>query len=233
MQPTCKTCGQKGPHKCFGLISAIPEKPKYEEDKPKLIIQLSGKKRAGKDTIAKYLTTALETAYDYKVEVLSFAEPMKEIIATILGLSLEDLDLFKNRHEIYKLRFINTESNTPLFSTNCRTILQLFGSDAMKKWFGNDVWANLLNQRIKDSTADVIIIPDWRFEIEEITSSLKIRISSNNCDLKDTHVSETELDSYEHFDLLLNNDDYKLTQQQIEWLVATDIRFKDLNASRA
>ena len=98
----------------------------------------------------------------------------------------------------------------------------------MKKWFGNDVWANLLNQRIKDSTADVIIIPDWRFEIEEITSSLKIRINSNQCDLNDTHVSETELDSYSHFDLLLNNDDYKLTQQQIEWLVATDTRFKDL-----
>lgn len=228
MQPICKTCGQKGPHKCFGLISAIPEKPKYEEDKPKLIIQLSGKKRAGKDTIAKYLTTALETAYDYKVEVMSFAEPMKDIIATILGLSLEDLDLFKNRNDIYRLRVIDTDGNIPLHTTDCRQILQQFGSEAMKKWFGNDVWANLLNQRIKDSTADVIIIPDWRFEIEEITSSLKIRISSNNCDLKDTHVSETELDSYEHFDLLLNNDDYKLTQQQIEWLVATDTRFKGL-----
>jgi hypothetical protein len=195
---------------------------------PKIIIQLSGKKRAGKDTIAKYLTTALETAYDYKVEVMSFAEPMKDIIATILGLSLEDLDLFKNRNDIYRLRVIDTDGNIPLHTTDCRQILQQFGSEAMKKWFGNDVWVTLLNQRIKDSTADVIIIPDWRFEIEEITSSLKIRISSNNCDLKDTHVSETELDSYEHFDLLLNNDDYKLTQQQIEWLVATDTRFKGL-----
>lgn len=194
--------------------------------RPKLVIQLSGKKRAGKDTVAKYLTTALETAYDYKVEVMSFAEPMKEIISTTLGISLEDLDLFKNRNDIYRLRVIDTESNTPLHTTDCRQILQQFGSESMKKWFGNDVWSNLLNQRIKDSTADVIIIPDWRFEIEEITSSLKIRISSNNCDLNDTHVSEISLDNYEHFDLLLNNDDYKLTQQQIEWLVATDTRFK-------
>lgn len=226
MQPICKTCGQKGPHKCFGLISSIPEKPKYEENKPKLIIQLSGKKRAGKDTVAKYLTTALETAYDYKVDVISFAEPMKNIIATTLGISLEDLDLFKNRDDIYRLRVIDLDSSTPLRSTDCRQILQQFGSEAMKKWFGNDVWVNLLNQRIKDSTADVIIIPDWRFQIEELTSSLKIRVNSNLCDLNDTHVSETELDSYEHFDLVLNNDDYKLTQQQIEWLVATDQRFK-------
>jgi len=194
--------------------------------KSQLIIQLSGKKRAGKDTVAKYLATALETAYDYKVEVMSFAEPMKEIISTTLGISLEDLDLFKNRNDIYRLRVIDTESNTPLHTTDCRQILQQFGSESMKKWFGNDVWSNLLNQRIKDSTADVIIIPDWRFEIEEITSSLKIRINSNNCDLNDTHVSEISLDNYEHFDLLLNNDDYKLTQQQIEWLVATDTRFK-------
>lgn len=194
--------------------------------KSQLIIQLSGKKRAGKDTVAKYLATALETAYDYKVEVMSFAEPMKDIISTTLGISLEDLDLFKNRNDIYRLRVIDTESNTPLHTTDCRQILQQFGSESMKKWFGNDVWSNLLNQRIKDSTADVIIIPDWRFEIEEITSSLKIRINSNNCDLNDTHVSEISLDNYEHFDLLLNNDDYKLTQQQIEWLVATDTRFK-------
>lgn len=195
--------------------------------KPKLVIQLSGKKRAGKDTVAKYLTTALETAYDYKVEVMSFAEPMKEIISTTLGISLEDLDLFKNRNDIYKIRVIDTETLLYTQTTDCRQILQQFGSEAMKKWFGNDVWSNLLNQRIKDSTADVIIIPDWRFEIEEITSSLKIRINSNNCDLNDTHVSEISLDNYEHFDLLLNNDDYKLTQQQIEWLVATDTRFKE------
>lgn len=196
--------------------------------RPQLIIQLSGKKRAGKDTVARYLTTALETAYDYKVEVMSFAEPMKDIAATILSISLEDLDLYKNRNEIYKVGFIDFQSDTSLHTTDCRQILQKLGTEAMKKWFGNDVWANLLNQRIKDSTADVIIIPDWRFEIEEITSSLKVRINSNQCDLNDTHVSETELDSYSHFDLLLNNDNYKLTQQQIEWLVATDTRFKDL-----
>lgn len=196
--------------------------------RPQLIIQLSGKKRAGKDTVARYLTTALETAYDYKVEVMSFAEPMKDIAATILGISLEDLDNCKNNIEQYHLIINNNYSSKIEHRTNCRYLLQKLGSEAMKKWFGNDVWANLLNQRIKDSTADVIIIPDWRFEIEEITSSLKIRINSNQCDLNDTHVSETELDSYSHFDLLLNNDDYKLTQQQIEWLVATDIRFKDL-----
>lgn len=196
--------------------------------KPKLIIQLSGKKRAGKDTVARYLTTALETAYDYKVEVLSFAEPMKDIAATILGITLEDLDEYKNDIQQFGLIIQNNYDTATEHRTNCRSFLQKLGSDAMKKWFGNDVWVNILNQRIKTSTADVIIIPDWRFEIEEITSSLKIRINSNQCDLKDTHVSETELDSYNHFDLLLNNDDYKLTQQQIEWLVVTDTRFKDL-----
>lgn len=32
MQPICKTCGQKGPHKCFGLIPPAIG-PKYDEGK--------------------------------------------------------------------------------------------------------------------------------------------------------------------------------------------------------
>lgn len=196
--------------------------------KSQLIIQLSGKKRAGKDTVAKYLATALETIYDYKVEILSYAEPLKDITATILDISLEDLDLYKNRNEIYKVGFIDSQSDTSLHTTDCRQILQKLGTEAIKKWFGNDVWASLLNQRIKTSTADVIIIPDWRFEIEEITGSMKIRINSNMCDITDTHTSETSLDSYPHFNLILDNDNYNLTQPRIEWLVSTDQRFKEL-----
>ena len=156
---------------------------------------------------------------------MSFAEPMKAIAATILGITPEQLDEYKNDFVQFGLIIQNNYDSATEHRTNCREFLQRLGSDAIKPWFGNDVWSKLLLGRIENSTADVIIIPDWRFEIEEITSSLKIRITSNMCDLTDTHVSETELDNYPAFDLILNNDNYNLTQPQIEWLVSTDRRF--------
>lgn len=181
-----------------------------------LIIQISGKKRSGKDTLAKFLANIF-TEHGKTVEVISYAEPMKDIAVTILDVTPEQLDTFKNEPELYKLTTVN-QANNLVTVTNYRSVLQLLGSEAMKKWFGPNVWADLLNSRIAKSTADIIIIPDWRFKSETIYDSIKVRMLTH-IESTDTHISEIDLDNYTDFDMYIDNIDYKLTQHTVNELI--------------
>lgn len=181
-----------------------------------IIIQISGKKRSGKDTLAQFLQNAYQ-AQRKSVDVFSYAEPLKDIAATILDVSQEQLDLFKNEPELYKL--ITTHDSNFVTVTNYRSVLQLLGSEAMKKWFGPTVWVDLLDRRVKQSTADVIIIPDWRFKSEIIPNSLKLRMQTH-IESTDTHISEIDLDNYDGFDAYIDNIDYKLTQDAVNQLIS-------------
>jgi hypothetical protein len=176
------------------------------------IIQLSGKKRAGKDTIANMFKTSLE-AYGKSVEVMAFAEPLKDIVATILGVTKEQLDVMKNNPETHKIKISMLNH-----STDARTLLQKMGTEASKKWFGDNVWVNLLKDRISTSDADYVIITDTRFICELLSEALTIRINSNMASSLDMHSSETELDDYE-FNITITNDDYSIEQQDIDKIV--------------
>ena len=219
--PMCKTCGQRGPHKCFGLIPAFPSNSK----KQPLVIQISGKKRSGKDTIAKFLLNAYKDQ-GKSVELMSYAEPLKDIAATILNITPTQLETFKNEPELYKLVTINKDTFVTV--TNYRSVLQLLGSETMKKWFGPNVWVELLKHRINQSQAYVIIIPDWRFKSEIIQDSIKLRVLTH-IKSTDTHISEIDLDNYTDFNHYIDNIDYKLTQQIVTNLVNSN--FKDSNVN--
>jgi len=148
------------------------------------VIQISGKKRHGKDTIASILMDKFPDAI-----LLSFAEPMKQIIATTLGITLTELDELKNTdHKV-------------------RGILQRFGSEAMKAVFGEDVWAELLKRKLlKMPDNALVIITDWRFNCEVIEGSLKLRVNRPTLSIDtDAHRSELELDDYKYFDYILEN----------------------------
>ena len=217
----CKTCGQRGPHTCFGLIPAFPTNSK----KRPLIIQISGKKRSGKDTLAQFLHNAYQDQ-GKSVELMSFAEPLKDIAATILNITPDQLETFKNEPELYKLITMNKDNFVTV--TNYRSVLQLLGSEAMKKWFGPNVWADLLTHRINQSRADVIIIPDWRFKYETIQDAIRLRVQTH-IESTDTHISEIDLDDYTDFNHYIDNVDYKLTQQAVADLVNSN--FKDINVN--
>lgn len=148
------------------------------------IIQLSGKKRHGKDTVARLLKDKLPYA-----TILSFAEPLKQILAETLGITLEELDIRKNNDNEY------------------RVMLQRLGTEAMKPIFGDTVWYDLLLKKIEDLPANYfVIIPDWRFIEEIFPGSFKVRIVRPSVPLGiDEHTSETILDTYESFDYILEN----------------------------
>lgn len=171
------------------------------------LILVNGKKRSGKDYFAELLKFQLEK--EGKVAaVMSFADPLKDIIADTFEISAEDLDEFKNAPESYK---IDIPTTTPAIytETDFRKVLQRFGTEAMKKWFGEDVWVELLINRAQNSEAEYIIVPDFRFFSEAIPGAVTIKIKNDDVDNSgDVHRSETELDTFE-FQHVIDNTGYR------------------------
>lgn len=133
----------------------------------KHIVAVTGPKRSGKDTAASYL----KSMFDY--EPLAFAEPIKDILCVTLGISRETLDDFKNLTDSHKIlgvesygAFAEDEDDYVEFTTDMRQILQRFGTEAMKKHFGTDVWCKKLIQDALLWDLDNICVSDLRF-IEE------------------------------------------------------------------
>ena len=89
------------------------------------IILISGYKRAGKDHIAQMLEKEFKNSRLY-----SFASPLKEIVADTFGITLGQLDSFKND---FRTIYIRDEDKTFQEVTDFRKVLQIFGTEAIKK----------------------------------------------------------------------------------------------------
>ena len=186
----------------------------------KTIIQILGQARAGKDWTSYKLQEAFK-ARGVSAEVMSYAAPMKRIAAKLFGISLDTLDDFKNRSdnvsiEVYDDKVkTDTTSTCFQFNTNFREILQRLGNEAMKSEFGDDVWAQLAIKNIKESTSDVIIMSDCRFNVElEAIGGITVRVNNHSLPAPMNHPSELELRDY-NTDYVIDNTDYKLTDDEI------------------
>lgn len=181
-------------------------------------IAINGKKRAGKDWNATKLKEKLEDS-GYSVLVVSFAHPIKDIIAKSLGISIESVELYKNETEDYGLEikaYPNNQRSVTIEYLNMREILQRFGTEAMKPYFGNDVWARLTYDKIDSSGCDFAIIPDFRFPEEHRDGTITIKVVNDVIDnsANDSHSSENSLDDFK-FDYIIDNTDYCDTTDQL------------------
>lgn len=192
----------------------------------KTIILMSGKKNAGKDTVAKEIAKLTKNKY---VGMMHFAEPIKHIIAKTLGITLEDIELMKNQGNWEHT--INLEWKRPDgeggfndvgHNTDMRTILQRFGTEGMKSVFGEDVWVDLMIKNVEESDDNVILIPDWRFPNEyykmyaENIDIIKGRIESPNQDNTQSHSSENSLDDIDIDYVIYNNGEDKSFIKDVE-----------------
>lgn len=177
-----------------------------EQTKQRIIL-LSGFKRSGKDFVAQYLQEKIPGAH-----IISFAEPMKTIISKTFGITMEQLEDFKNEPSEYGIElkaYPNNQNPVRFGQTNFRTILQLFGTEGMKPIFGDNVWAELA-ERTASTIGNTVIIPDYRFICEnEVWDKSKydvyeVRIQDDNLSSTDAHASETELLMHS-FDYYINN----------------------------
>ena len=188
-----------------------------------LVIQLLGLARAGKDWTAEQLKQAFE-AQGKSVAVMSYAAPMKRIAASLFGVSLDELDKYKNNPNYYSIWVCTPSNHTVLNHFNFRTFLQRLGNESMKSEFGNSVWADLMKTQIANADADVIIIPDCRFQVELDTFPQATTIRVINRDLPPPmgHASETELLDFVP-DYFLDNTAYALKYGHIEQFVSTTL----------
>ena len=178
----------------------------------KAIIQIGGFKRSGKDTISQMIANHYQLSGKL-VDIFHYADPIKQIAASIFDISLEQLDDFKNnKTELWC--YDNFENEYKV--TDFREILMKIGNEAIKPIFGNDVWQKIMWENIEKSEADIIIIPDFRFKVEHIQNAVTIRIINNDIINDTDHPSETELINFD-FDMLIDNTNYHQTQEEISY----------------
>ena len=182
-----------------------------------LVIQLLGQARCGKDWTASQFKAYFESQ-GKSVEIMSYAAPMKRIATKLIGMSLEQLDNYKNHPLEYFIDIVQlSDFKVPvdIHNTNFRRFLQLLGNDAIKPEFGDDVWAQLALKNINASTSDIIIMSDCRFNVElKAVGGVTIRVLNQSLPEPMNHPSELELRAYKT-DYVINNTDYKLTDEQI------------------
>lgn len=161
------------------------------------IFLITGKKRAGKDTLADVM---LEQNKGVKE---SFASPMKDIASILFGWGM---NFMENKKEVMD----------HTFGISPRQFLQVFGTDFMQlflsekfpeyaKTTGRSFWAKFLVRKLKSdlySSSDIICVPDLRFphEVEVMRKEFKdavtvIRVVRPSFECQDNHPSEKEMDA--------------------------------------
>ena len=158
------------------------------------LVGISGKKRAGKDTMGDVFA-------EYGYEQYAFAGPIKDICADTFLLSDEQLDGDRKEEE------------DPFWGLSPREIMQKIGSEAFRDTFGKNVWVDSLLQRIRLELPPKAVVTDVRLpnELRGILSAGGdvIRIdASERLSHDDDHHTETALDGvpdneYDH--VVLNN----------------------------
>ena len=151
-----------------------------------MIIGISGKKRAGKDTVADILYVLHSNSVRYY-----FAQPLKLEVARACGVSVE----YINEHK-----------------DNFRLILQGWGTNFRRELYDKNYWIKKMEVAISNlERYDNILIPDVRFKNEYVMVKSKggIMIRVLGISQPDSHVSEIELDN-EPFDYVIDNREWNL-----------------------
>lgn len=114
------------------------------------LIGISGKAGSGKDTVARHLWEK------HGFLQVAFADPLREAASALFG--LEPMAMIDREMK---------ETHLDYWGKSPRQILQILGNDALKPFFGDDVWLKrwLLTYGTFGATDD-IVASDCRFDLE-------------------------------------------------------------------
>lgn len=172
--------------------------------KPVRLVGISGRKGAGKDTVAKYLSDKHPNAIR-----VAFADELKILAMRYFGLSWSDVNGTQEQ------KAAQCPSCKP--GVSVRNVLQTIG----QSWrdLSPDIWVRNMArtvEAIRSVSADdtLIIIPDVRYpdEVRAIQQWGGLVIRLNRIPFPDSHESETALDGFDGFDALIFNDRQTLTE---------------------
>ena len=122
---------------------------------PKLIVGINGLAQHGKDTTAAFLQNYLKIC-GYSCDIIAFAKPIKEMCKYVFDMTEEDVNTSAG-----KKRVIPTG-----YGLTSRQIQQKLGTEAFRDVFSYDIWTDFFARAAAKSEADVIAIPDMRFDNE-------------------------------------------------------------------
>lgn len=126
------------------------------------IIALTGIAGSGKDEVAQIMTSQLMSRDpEVKIRSLSFAAPIKEAVASILGCDVSD---FENRN--FKEGCLLAKYGLP---TSPRVMMQMLGTEFGRNMIDQDIWlkmAQVRHDEALEAKADYLFITDCRFENE-------------------------------------------------------------------
>ena len=157
-----------------------------------MIIGLSGKARSGKDTVADALVSKRTFVR------IGMADQMKTVVALLFG--------WNSEHTHGRLK----ETIDDFWGMSPRQVMQRFGTDAMRREFGDDFWVRTMERQLARYAAGTnFVIPDIRFPNEaEMVKRLggqvwRLERLDGPVIEASTHPSETALDDYKGFDKIL------------------------------
>lgn len=146
------------------------------------LILLTGKKRAGKDTVGKYLVQ------QHGFTRLAFADPVKDLALAIDPLVGAEVRL---SHVVGQLGWDVAKQESEI-----RRLLQRIGTEGGRGVLGKDVWIKILADKVMETTSDVIIT-DCRFVNEadwgRLVGGTVVKIVQSSLGSGDDHRSEVEL----------------------------------------
>lgn len=110
-----------------------------------------------------------------------------------------------------------------------RIIMQVYGNDIVRNKAGNEYWINELKKEVGEFVGECITVSDCRYvnEIESFNNNEEYKVIRIRIDKKveeSNHISENDLDNYEIFDYIVDNNG---SYEDLE--VAAKLVYEDLN----
>jgi hypothetical protein len=155
-----------------------------------MIIGLTGRKNAGKDTAAQYFVDK------HGFEKIAFADGLKAATCALFDITPEWIEQYKNDVSV-RVQLVRRYSQPSLTDAteykaemSLRQFLQRMGTEVGREVFGSSFWVELLHDRL--SANKNYVISDVRFNNESPICDYMIEIVRNNIG-NDPHVSEQGL----------------------------------------
>jgi hypothetical protein len=161
------------------------------------VIAVSGKKGTGKDEFYKIASKYIKEKYDLEYENKKFADRLKQICSFLTGIPLDHW---------YDRKYY--DDVVPLWDITIRQFMQQLGTEAIRDKLNVNSWVySLFSELDNDSRW---LITDLRFQNEAKflydRNFIKIRVNRPGVHGDDKHRSEIDLDNYNHFDFVIQND---------------------------
>lgn len=122
---------------------------------PKLIVGINGLAQHGKDTSAAFLQNYLKIC-GYSCDIIAFAKPIKELCKYVFDMTEEDVNTSAGKKRVME----------HAYGLTSRQVQQKMGTEAFRDVFDQRIWTDFFARNAAKSEADVIAIPDMRFDNE-------------------------------------------------------------------